>query len=137
MAQKTSATMSAAASVGLDLVEEGDGFALLVTDASGKTTRVTLTPDQLMTLAQSAPLVQARILAKRSRTEAGVEAVYSTPVEETILNTDLLNERILLTMVAPNGARVVYEMTAYLANQLVQRLPDRILELLSAKMPKQ
>jgi hypothetical protein len=124
-------------SIGLDLQDEGDGFSLLVTDQNGKTSKVALTDDQLLTLAQSAPLFQARVLAKRSRTEAGVEAVYSTPVKEAILNTDLLGEKILLTLVAPNEARVVYELTPHLANNLVQRLPDRILEVLGHQMPKQ
>jgi hypothetical protein len=124
-------------SIGLDLQEEGDGYALMVTDADGETLKVPLTDDQLLTLAQSAPLFQARVLAKRSRKAAGVSAVWSTPVEEALLNTDLLNEKILLTLVAPNKAQVVYELTPHLANNLVQRLPERILEILSQTIPGQ
>lgn len=124
-------------SVGLDLIEEGDGFVLSVTDPSGNTTKVALTAEQVLTLAQSAPLFRGRALAKYNRPEAGVSAVYSTPVEEALLNTDLLNEKILLTFVAPNGAQVAYELTPYLANSLVQRLPSRILEILGKDMPRQ
>jgi len=126
-----------ATSTGLDLTEEGDGFALSVMDSAGNTIKVSLTTEQLLTLAQSAPLFQARALAKYHRPAAGVDAVYSTPVKEAILNTDLLKEAILLALVAPNGGRVVYELTPDLANNLVQRLPARILEVLSVRMPKQ
>ena len=122
---------------GLDLVEDGDDFLLKVTDRTGATTATLLTSEQLMTLAQSAPLFQARILAKHSRAEAGVEAVHSTPVEEVILNTDLLKEQILLTFVMPNSATIVFALSPWLANNLVQRLPDRILEILSEQSPKQ
>jgi hypothetical protein len=124
-------------SVGLDLVDEGDGFSLLVNDANGKVSKVNLTDEQLLTLAQSAPLFQARVLAKLGRKEAGVDAVYSTPVKEAILNTDLLGEKIILTLVAPNEARVAFELTPHLANNLVQRLPERILEILAQQMPRQ
>jgi hypothetical protein len=123
--------------IGLDLVDDGDNFLLKVTNKDGTITDVQLSSDQVMTLGQSAQLFQARILAKRSRKEAGVEAVFSTPVQEAILNTDLLNEKILLTLVAPNNARVVYELTPHLANNLVQRLPARILEILAQQPSKQ
>jgi hypothetical protein len=123
--------------VGLDLREEGDGFVLSVTEPNGNTINVPLTAEQVLTLAQSAPLFRARALAKYNRPEAGVSAVYSTPVVEAILNTDLLKERILLTFVAPNGAQVTYELTPHLANNLFQRLPSRILEILGKDMSEQ
>lgn len=123
--------------VGLDLTEENDGFALSVTDPEGHTTKISLTVEQVLTLAHSAALFQDRILARHSRKEAAVKAVYTTPVTEVVLNTDLLKERILLTLVAPNGAQVVHELTPYLANYLVQCLPGLILEILSGQIPKQ
>ena len=122
---------------GLDLDEDGDCFLLKVTSKDGVSTNVKLTSEQLVTLAQSAPLFQQRILARCSRPEAGVEAVYSTRVEEVILNTDLLKEKILLTFAMPNGAKLVYALTPLLANNLVQRLPQKILEVLDQLPPEQ
>ena len=114
---------------GLDLIEDGGDFRLSVTDETGNTTSVRLTPHQVLTLAQSAPSFRERILAPHNPSGGAVQAVVATPVVQIGLNQDSLGEEILLTLIAPNGARATYAIPLHIAEHLVERLPVRVAEL--------
>jgi hypothetical protein len=118
---------------GLDLVPDGDGFSLSVTNASGKTSVTRLTAEQLLVLAQSAPLFRERILSQRHPAPGSVDAVVATPVIQIALNTDALDQDLLLTLYGSNWAGQTFAVPAHIAQLLVERLPDWIAKLKVSK----
>jgi hypothetical protein len=114
---------------GLDLIPDGDDFILSVTNTADETTRIRLSADQLLTLAQSAPLFRERVLSQRHRAPGNVDAVVATPVVQIGLNTDALDQDILLTMIGSNWAGQTFAIPAHIAQHLVERLPDWIAKL--------
>jgi hypothetical protein len=129
-------TMTSPSTHGLDLKEDGDGFALLVTNANGTISQVHLTAEQLLILAQSAPLFAERALAKFRPSTAGVEPVFVTQVKEIFLNVDSLAQGVLMMPIAHSGSRLMFELTPDLAQDLIERLPAWI-EKARAKQTKQ
>jgi hypothetical protein len=124
-------------SSGLDLTQDGDDFVMTVSDPSGQTIRVRLTAEQVLRLAQSVPLFRDQALAKFHPTGGGASAVFVTPVGQIELNQDLLGENILLTMIAPDGASQTFALPSQVAEQLGQRLPVRLAEMLKSQPKKQ
>jgi hypothetical protein len=110
---------------GLDLIPDGDDYILKV---KGKS-KVRLTADQVLILAQSAQSLMGRILARRNPATAGAEAVLVTPVAQIELNEDLLTQEIFLTLIDPNGGRLTWSLPIPLAENLIERLPKRLAEL--------
>jgi hypothetical protein len=114
---------------GLDLEADGDTFMLSVTNAAGETTHVKLTAEQLLVLAQSAPNFRERILSQRHPSPGKIDAVVATPVIQIALNTDALDQDILLSMYGVNWAAQTFAIPAHIAEHLVERLPDWIAKL--------
>ncbi len=127
----------AGASSGLDLKEDGNDFLLSVTDADGKTTNVKLTPEQLLTLSQSAPKFRERILSRHQPAIEGIQAVLATTVEQVGLNHDSLGQDLLLTLVAPTGTQLTYALPIHIVEHLIERLPARLSEMRKATLTKQ
>jgi hypothetical protein len=86
-----------------------------------------------MTLAQSAELFRARILSRSGPQGGEFSPVFATPAVQIGIHNDALLENILLTLIAPNGSSVTYELSPHLANELATPIPDHLLEILSAK----
>ena len=122
---------------GLDLKEDGDDFLLCVTDLAGTTTETKLTADQVPILSQSAPVFRERILARYKPSAGGTDVVLATPVVQIGLNEDSLGEEILLTLVAPNSARLTYALPMHIAEHLAERLPIRVADLRKKNPTKQ
>lgn len=118
---------------GLDLQPQGDDFVMSVEHANGTTTKVILTADQLLILAQSAPRFRDHILSKRHPSAGNIDAVLATPVAQIGLNTDALEQEILLTMIGENRARLSYAVPEHLAQELVDKLPKHIARLREKK----
>jgi hypothetical protein len=117
----------------LDLVEDGDGFILSVTNAAGKTIPVRLTEDQVITLSQSAPTYLGRILLRRNPSAAGIGAVAVTHVARAEVNQDAIGENILLALVGPNGGRLTYRLSVQTAELLVDALRPELADLKAKK----
>src|ERR1700693_40347 len=117
----------------ISLDEDGDNFILKRTDSDGTTSNIILSPQNVMTFAQSAPLFQERILSRIHPSGGDFSAVFVTPVAQIGLHDDALRENILLTLVAPNGARLVYQLDPSLAQELAVRIPIRLEEMRSRK----
>jgi hypothetical protein len=114
---------------GLTLDPKGDDFILRHTAADGKTRSLSLSDNDVLSLAQSAPVLRDRILAKRNPAGGGFSAVYATPVVQIGLAPDALGENILLTMVAPSGAQVTFGLPRHIAQHLAERLPDHLAQV--------
>jgi hypothetical protein len=117
----------------LTLDPSDDGFVLHRTTSDGKTESLFLSDIDVLSLAQSAPVFRERILAKRNPTGGGVSAVYSTPVVQVGLAPSALGENVLLTMVAPSGAQVSFELPPNIVQILIDRLPAHLAKALAAK----
>jgi hypothetical protein len=86
-----------------------------------------------MTLGQSAPLFRQRVLSKFYPSAEGISPVFATVTSQIGIHKDALGENILLTLVAPNGASLIYEIAPALAEELAQRIPVHLAEMRSAK----
>jgi hypothetical protein len=111
---------------GLVLDPKGDGFVLRRTDAAGKTTSVTLTKDNIITLSQSIPSLRDHILAGQSLGAGAISAVAMTEVAQIALNHDVHQSEIHLTMIDRHGARVGFALPPVVARALADRLPARL-----------
>ena len=123
--------------LGLDLKEDGNNFILSVTDVAGTKTEIKLTPEQVLTLSQSAPVFRERILSRYKPSVAGTDVVLATAVAQIGLNEDSLAQDILLTFVAKNGARLTYALPMHIAEHLSERLPLRVAEMKKKNPTKQ
>ncbi len=117
----------------LSLDEEGDDYVLTRTQPDGTTTNIILSPRDVMTLAQSAPLFRERVLSRLYPPGGGASPVFATVAEQVRVAPDALGEAILLTLIAPNGAGVTFEIPAPLAQELAERIPVRLAEMAGAK----
>ncbi len=122
---------------GLDLTSDGEDFALSVTDATGSTTTVKLTAEQMLTFAQSAPAVQEQILTRHNSSGENTEFVLTIPVTQIGLNEDILGENIMLTLIASDGEQLVYALPPNIAQRLSERLPVRLAQMQKKKPTKQ
>jgi hypothetical protein len=107
----------------LKLEPAGDDY--LLSTANGMS--ITLSDADILTLAQSAPLLRDHVLSKHSR--GGVNARSSTPVAQAVLNTDLHRTEILLEMIDQYGTRVGFVLPLDVARPLSERLPHRVAEI--------
>jgi hypothetical protein len=117
---------------GLTLDPSGDNFILRRTTANGRTVGMTLSDGDVLTLAQSAPVFRDRILSKRNPAGGEYSAVYATPVVQIGLAPDALRENVLLTLVAPSGAQVTFELPPHIVDHLVERLPVHLAKVSGA-----
>jgi hypothetical protein len=108
----------------LSLEPVGREFKLTRIDGHGKRSEMSLSSDNIMTLAQSAQRLRDRILS--SNTRSGVTAVAPTIVAQVELNDALLHSEILLTMIDRHGARACFALPVEIAELLVEKLPPRI-----------
>ena len=122
---------------GLSLDPKGDDFILRRTSAAGKTMGMTLSDEDVLTLAQSAPLFRDRILSKRTPEAGAISAVFVTPVERAHLTVDILENNVLLTMIAPSGASIGFSLPEEIARLLVERMPVYLAQLRAAKPTRQ
>jgi hypothetical protein len=125
------------AASGLELTEDGDGYILSVAGPSGESAQVKLTAEQVLVLAQSAPLFRERVLLRRKPKAEGVEPVLVTQVVRVGLNEDMLRENILLTMIDNAGASMTFALPPEIVTLLAQRLPARLAEMLKSQPRKQ
>ncbi len=113
----------------ISLDEDGDNFVLTRTQPDGTTTSITLSPQNVMTLAQSAPLFRERVLSRIYPLGGGVSPVFATVTAQARVAPDALGEAILLTLIAPNGAGVTFEIAPSLARELAERIPVHLAEM--------
>lgn len=121
----------------LHLDASGENFILRKRSDDGSEQQMILTADEVLTLAQSAPLFRERILSVRAPKAGSATAVFATEVARIALSHETLGESILLTLFAPSGGHVTFSLPRPLAKNLAQRLPEYVSELESRQMTKQ
>jgi hypothetical protein len=118
---------------GLDLVKDGDDFILsvIVINAKGRRrkSKVRLTEDQVLTLAQSSSALRGDILLRRNPATAGIDAVLVTPVARIGLSEDAIGQNLLLTLAAPNGGRLTFQLSVPIAELLMLTLGAELADL--------
>jgi hypothetical protein len=118
--------MKARKKPGITLASKGDDFVLRRTDASGKTTSLTLSKDDILTLSQAIPSLRGHVLAGQSPGGGAISAVAMTEVVQLELNHDVHKSEIHLTMIDRHGARVGFALPPAVARPLADRLPARV-----------
>lgn len=63
-----------------------------------------------------------------------MSAVFVTDVTRVGLAHDALGESILLTMIAGNGAQMMYSLSDEIAQTLAERLPVKLAEMRNLKL---
>jgi hypothetical protein len=116
----------------LTLEEDGVNFVLRSANEAGSTNSLTLSADDILTLAQSIPSLRDRVLARRSPAGGSVSAVVMTDVAQIALNTDLHRSEVHLTMIDRHGAQAGYALPPKVARLLADRLPLRVAEIEAA-----
>jgi hypothetical protein len=87
-----------------------------------------LSRDNVITLAQAAPLLRDQFLSELSR--SGVIAVPAMAVSQISLNTDIHVTEIHLTMFDQNGEpTAAFRLPLHVAKPLAEHLPARIAEI--------
>jgi|SRR5262249_34640946 len=106
------------------LEPEGDHY--ILTNETGAS--ITISDQDVLTLAQSAQRLKDHVLAKYSRGE-GATAVVATEVVQVAVNTNLHQTHLQLGMIDPAGARTRFALPLDVAKELVGHLPARVAEL--------
>jgi hypothetical protein len=125
------------ATAGLDLQEDGDDFILIATDENGTVSRLRLTEDQMLTFAQSAPVVRDKIVLRRSPEEGGVSVVVVTLVSDLGIQPDSLKESVLLTLQSATRGRLTFGLSPNAVRLLLEYLPKSLAEIESANLTRQ
>ena len=117
----------------LSLTETEAGFILHVTNSDRTITHVALTPEQLVTISQSANVIRERAISKLLPSGSRATAIASTPVEGVGLNYEALGEDILLTLVAVNGGHQTFSLSPQKAGDLADKLYNWLRQLPEAR----
>src|ERR1700735_2371679 len=96
----------------LTVEDDGAGFVIRKSDDAGQfISEMKVSGSDILLLAQSVQLLRARVL-ERFQPAGGMHgAIYSTTVHGIQLGETSLSDALLLTLIAPNGAEVVYSLT--------------------------
>jgi hypothetical protein len=121
----------------LSLDPDGDDFVLRRVAADGTTTTMALSETDVLTLAQSAPVLQLQILKRHDPKGDDHLAIAVTEVTRAELHDESLGEAILLTLIALSGSRQTFALPRQIAELLVQRLPVFLARMAAAKQTKQ
>jgi hypothetical protein len=117
----------------ISLEPHGNSFLLSGDAPNGSKSEIVLSETDIMMLAQSAQRWTQHILEQRSKPEAGLSALASTPVAQIRLNTDVHGSEILLSLIDGNGAEVTFALAPEVARPLAERLPIRLAEIETKK----
>jgi hypothetical protein len=116
----------------IDIQPTDDGYLLIRTTPDGSTQKMPLSNLEVMTLAQSAMSLQAGVLARLQPAGTGATAVVTAILEKFRVDTDSLEESVLLETRTPNGGQVIYTIVPTTARLLAQEL-NRILNEMGTK----
>jgi hypothetical protein len=117
----------------LTLDPDGEEFLLRKTFSDQTSQTMRLSEADVLKLAQSAQRLEAHILSKKSRPEAGVQMSNVTPVAQIRLNNDLHSAEILLGLIDGQGAEITFSLAPEVAQSLADRLPVRLSQIAQAK----
>jgi hypothetical protein len=108
--------------LGLSLTEIDDGFLLRRTSTEVPALEFILSVDELFTLRETIALWTDRILSQRQGV-TGLRAVVTHPVAQVRLDADALQQNVLLTVAAPSGEQMTFQMPRQVAHHLVTEIP--------------
>ena len=113
----------------LTLEASGDNFILRRAGSDGKISEIALTDRDVLTLAQMSTTLKQQLLARHSPTGGAISAVVAADVVQIALNTDAMQDRVLLTLIAPGGSQATYALPEIVAKLLADHLPKHIANL--------
>lgn len=118
----------------LSLEQEGDGFVLTKIDPQGQASTMHLTDEEVLILAQSAPKMQDRVIAKHTPVGGGRPPVSVVPVGQLSLNTDAHHTEIHMQFLTPSGSKSqIFGLPAEAAKSLLEALPKWIAKIEAPK----
>jgi hypothetical protein len=122
---------------GLSLDPKNGDFVLRRTTENGNTRSITLSRDDVLTLAQSTQRLRDHILAQHSPAGGTISMVAVTPVVQTGLNVDVLSGDVFLTMVSSSGAQATFSFPQDIARNLADRISARLAQMRAARPTRQ
>ena len=105
----------------LDLEPQGDDFLLKRVDGAGQETSIILSPDDVLTLAQSVQKMRQAVHAKRTPQVAAHPGVLATPVAQVGLDSDVHQTEVLMQMIGRNGSRLWFALPLEVAKPVSER----------------
>lgn len=113
---------------GLSLDEATGGFVLRRNDASG-TNSIMISTEEMIGLQEAISSLTDRILSQAQAKSGPIQAIAFQPVDDFGLAHESLGEHLLLTFVAPSGARRTFGLPAHVARSLAFHLPAYVAEM--------
>jgi hypothetical protein len=123
--------------VGLSLSEVNGAFVLRRKDAGGSISSICLSGEEILSLQETLAFWKDRLTSSSLTKSGQVQEVRSRPVASVGLAHEMLGEHLLLTLVAPSGARNTYSLRAHSVETLVENLPNFLDDLRSPRRTKQ
>ena len=114
--------------LGVSLTETDDGFLLRRTFPDSPAIEFRLSEGELLALKETTSLWTDRILSRRPAS-AGLQTVVSHPVAQVRVLPDALQQHILLTVAAPSGEQMTFEMSPLVARYLATEIPAVLAEM--------
>ncbi|TAL03682.1 MAG: hypothetical protein EPO08_03570 [Rhodospirillaceae bacterium] len=111
----------------VDLDQRGDRYVFIRTDAQGNKTEFDVSTDSMLKICQSAPRLQDRILAQRSR--PGVDAQIVTIASRASLNHDIHKMMLHLGLFDQKNHETLWAVPLEVAKPLAEALPRWIAKL--------
>jgi hypothetical protein len=121
----------------IKLDPNGSNYILTRRDDKGSGSAITLSPLEVLTLAQSAQALQLDILRRHDPRGENYLAVVATDVAQIELNPESLGQAILMTLIAPTGSRLTFAVPEQIVALLVERLPTYLAGMRAKKMTRQ
>lgn len=115
--------------VGLSFDETEDGFIIRQKDFDGKVAEIKLSEEDFWGLKGTIALWSDRILAHRQAGSGSVQALVVHPVAQVQLAVDVLQQDVLLTIVAPTGAQMVLAFPPHIAAHIAAEIPGILEEM--------
>jgi hypothetical protein len=122
---------------GITLDDTATGFIMRRTTSDGKTTGLTLSIEDVLSITQSAIELQKRALSRIQPKGGSVTAVFATRVTYLNLSPDSLNENLLLQIKVQSGPDITLELPPPVAADFVDRSVDILSQMGALQQTRQ
>jgi hypothetical protein len=107
---------------GLSFTEVDEGFILRRKERDGTDVSIPLSTEEVIGLKSTVDLWADRILLHAQAKSGSVRALVAHPVGEVELDTDALQENLLLTLAAPTGQRTTFSVPPAIATYIADEI---------------
>jgi hypothetical protein len=124
--------------LGFSFAEADDGFILRHKSDDGAVTEIKMSEAELAGLKAAIDLWSDRRMSElQVEPGSGVQAILVHPVARALLQSDAVQENVLLTVEGPSGRQMTLSFPLPLAVELLRRIPGLVAKMRAANPTKQ